>query len=112
MSTNGVDDDHNNPYALDSPVASPSSDDSSDNNMQVDSDVDVRQTPDIDADGELDEGTDSDIDPHPAHISHSAAASSSYTTKRVVRAQPTLLSPLFTHCSCLYTYRSKTKRTR
>lgn len=84
-------------YGLDSPVnpISPSSDDSSDNNMQIDSDLDVRQTPDIDADGEIDEGTDSDLDPPHAHLSSAPAPSSSYSSKRAVRAPPVCASIRF-----------------
>ncbi|KAI0695471.1 SNF2 family N-terminal domain-containing protein [Cytidiella melzeri] len=71
---------------MDSPVnpISPSSDESSDINMQVDSDIEPSHVPDIDADadGELEDDTDSDIDQLTAHTSTHQVASSSYLNNR------------------------------
>ncbi len=62
-----------------SPVAPLSPSEDSDNTMQVDSDVDVTRNADADADGEYD---DEDAQSPP----QTNGASSSYHSKRVVRA--------------------------
>ena len=60
--------------------------------MQIDPDLDARHSPDVVADGELDEGSDSDLDPLPPapHIATPGASASSYHTKRALSAPHTV----------------------
>lgn len=98
MSATGADDDH--VAFMDSPVnpISPSSDESSDVNMQEDSDVDLGHQPDVDADadadGDLEEASDSDVDQLTPQTSLHQVASSSYLNKRAVRPPLCPFTPL------------------
>ncbi|GJE92206.1 SNF2 family N-terminal domain-containing protein [Phanerochaete sordida] len=83
MSTGGLDEDFM--MASDHSPANPmsgSSDESDDHNMQVDSDIDVQKDADIDADGEYDDEDELEDTPQ---VSHAAASSSAYLSKRPVK---------------------------